>query len=83
MKKFDERNLEERLNILKEEDLTEKITWNKGIKTKLIILSPLILFLLVILFSKNYSSLHEIIISAVLSLCFILMGVLLYYSRIS
>ena len=45
MKKFDERPLEEKINIIIEDnDLIENRTWNQGIGIKLLVLAPLIIF---------------------------------------
>tara|TARA_Y100001968_G_scaffold63834_1_gene54604 strand:+ start:105 stop:359 length:255 start_codon:yes stop_codon:yes gene_type:complete len=58
MKKFDERPLEEKINIIIEDkDLIENQSWNEGIGVKLLVLAPLIIFVTfgIVFYSKDDS----------------------------
>tara|TARA_Y100001968_G_scaffold251771_1_gene237018 strand:+ start:7050 stop:7301 length:252 start_codon:yes stop_codon:yes gene_type:complete len=79
MEKFEDKSFEERFNSLKEEELTERINWNKNIRVKLILLLPLITFLIVVILSKNYVNLFEVLVSLITTILLITIGVILYF----
>tara|TARA_Y100001968_G_scaffold162571_1_gene148680 strand:+ start:1667 stop:1918 length:252 start_codon:yes stop_codon:yes gene_type:complete len=83
MKNFEQQNLEDKINSLKDEDSYKKIPWNKNIKVKLLILLPLILYMVSIAKFITFSDLFEIITLLLISLFLILIGVILYFKMIA
>ncbi len=78
MKNFDERPLDEKLNIILEDHDFEDIHWSKGLKAKVLLLLPLLTFIVFwMIFSVNTLTVNTLILMIIPFIC-IPLGVYLY-----
>ena len=50
MNKFESKTLEEKINVLREQEIDNKTPWNKGLFIKALILSPSLIYLIGFIF---------------------------------
>ena len=82
MKKFSERSLEERLKVVTEDcDSMKTLPWNEGIKIKLLVLFPSLVFILMTII-KHKEGIKSVATMITWSLICISFGVFLYSRRI-